>query len=149
MVKGKTQRRKDLTRIMAAHNVAYAAQASPHNWKDLMTKVKKALATNGPAYMGVVSPCNRGWRSQTNDSILLSRLAVETCYWPLYEVQDGKWTINYDPKDRKKPVAEWLKPQGRFKHLFAPGNEALLARFQELVDKDWESLKKLQEMSKS
>ncbi|MDA8421970.1 MAG: thiamine pyrophosphate-dependent enzyme [Nitrospiraceae bacterium] len=148
-IQGKTQRRKDLTRIMAAHNVAYAAQASPHNWKDLMTKVRKALATNGPAYMGVVSPCNRGWRSQTNDSILLSRLAVETCYWPLYEVQDGKWTINYDPKDRKKPITEWLKPQGRFKHLFAPGNEALLARFQELVDQDWESLKKLQEMSKS
>jgi pyruvate ferredoxin oxidoreductase beta subunit len=148
-VQGKTQRRKDLTRIMAAHNVAYAAQASPHNWKDLMTKVKKALATNGPAYMGVVSPCNRGWRSQTNDSILLSRLAVETCYWPLYEVQDGKWTINYDPKDRKKPISEWLKPQGRFKHLFAPDNAALLAKFQKLVDDDWESLKKLQEMSKS
>ncbi|MGC1455016.1 MAG: thiamine pyrophosphate-dependent enzyme [Nitrospirota bacterium] len=148
-IQGKTQRRKDLTRIMAAHNVAYAAQASPHNWKDLMTKVKKALATNGPAYMGVVSPCNRGWRSQTNDSILLSRLAVETCYWPLYEVQDGKWTINYDPKERKKPITDWLKPQGRFKHLFAPGNEALLAQFQKLVDNDWESLKKLQEMSKS
>ena len=148
-VQGKTQRRKDLTRIMAAHNVAYAAQASPHNWKDLMTKVKKAIATDGPAYMGVVSPCNRGWRSQTNDSILLSRLAVETCYWPLYEVQGGKWTINYDPKDKKKPVSEWLKPQGRFKHLFSPANEALLAQFQKLVDNDWESLKKLQEMSKS
>jgi pyruvate ferredoxin oxidoreductase beta subunit len=148
-IQGKTQRRKDLTRIMAAHNVAYAAQASPHNWKDLMTKVKKALATNGPAYMGIVSPCNRGWRSQTNDSILLSRLAVETCYWPLYEVQDGKWTINYDPKERKKPITDWLKPQGRFKHLFAPGNEALLAQFQKLVDNDWESLNKLQQMSKS
>jgi pyruvate ferredoxin oxidoreductase beta subunit len=148
-VPGKSQRRKDLTRIMAAHNVAYAAQASPHNWKDLITKVKKALATNGPAYMGVISPCNRGWRTQTNDSILLSRLAVDTCFWPLYEVQNGKWTINYDPKDKKKPVAEWLKPQGRFKHLFAPGNEALLEQFQSFVDKDWESLKKLQEMSKS
>jgi pyruvate ferredoxin oxidoreductase beta subunit len=148
-IAGKTVRRKDLTRIMAAHNVAYAAQASPHNWKDLVTKVKKALATNGPAYMGVISPCNRGWRSQTNDSILLSRLAVETCYWPLYEVEGGKWTINYDPKDKKKPVAEWLKPQGRFKHLFAPGNEALLAQFQNLVDQDWNSLNKLQEMSKS
>ena len=147
-IQGKTQRRKDLTRIMAAHNVAYAAQASPHNWKDLMTKVKKALATNGPAYMGVVSPCNRGWRSQTNDSILLSRLAVETCYWPLYEVQGGKWTINLRSQG-KKPITDWLKPQGRFKHLFSPGNEALLAQFQKLVDNDWESLKKLQEMSKS
>jgi pyruvate ferredoxin oxidoreductase beta subunit len=93
--------------------------------------------------MGVIAPCNRGWRTQTNDSILLSRLAVDTCYWPLYEVEGGKWTINYDPKDKKKPVAEWLKPQGRFKHLFAPGNEALLARFQELVDQDWESLQKM------
>jgi pyruvate ferredoxin oxidoreductase beta subunit len=55
----------------------------------------------------------------------------------------------YDPKDRKKPITDWLKPQGRFKHLFAPGNEALLAQFQKLVDDDWESLKKLQEMSKS
>jgi pyruvate ferredoxin oxidoreductase beta subunit len=142
-VPGKGQRRKDLTRIMAAHNVAYAAQASPHNWKDLMTKVKKALATNGPAYMGVIAPCNRGWRTQTNDSILLSRMAVDTCYWPLYEVEGGKWTINYDPKDKKKPVAEWLKPQGRFKHLFAPGNEHLLEQFQNLVDQEWESLQKM------
>jgi pyruvate ferredoxin oxidoreductase beta subunit len=143
LVQGKTQRRKDLTRIMAAHNVAYAAQASPHNWKDLMTKVKKALATNGPAYMGVVAPCNRGWRTQTNDSIQLSRLAVDTCYWPLYEVEAGKWTINYDPKERKKPIVEWLKPQGRFKHLFAPGNEGMLEKFQKLVDDDWESLHKM------
>ena len=129
--------------------MAYAAQASPHNWKDLMTKVKKALATNGPAYMGIVSPCNRGWRTQTNDSILLSRLAVETCYWPLYEVRTENGPSTTTPRTRRKPVAEWLKPQGRFKHLFAPGNEGLLEQFQKLVDKDWESLKKLQEMSKS
>jgi pyruvate ferredoxin oxidoreductase beta subunit len=146
---GKAQRRKDVTRIMAAHASVYAAQASPHNWKDLMTKVRKALATEGPAYMGVISPCNRGWRSRTDDSILLSRLAVETCFWPLYEVQDGKWTINFDPKDRKKPVAEWLKLQGRFKHFFAPGNEELLEQFQQFVDNDWESLRKLQKMSET
>jgi len=54
-----------------------------------MTKVKKALATNGPAYMAS-SACNRGWRTQTNDSIQLSRMAVDTCYWPLYEVENGK-----------------------------------------------------------
>ena len=72
---GKQQRRKDLTRIMAAHG-AYAAQASPSNWKDLMTKVRKAIATNGPAYIGIISPCNRGWRTQLNDSILMARLAV-------------------------------------------------------------------------
>ncbi|MFA5072845.1 MAG: thiamine pyrophosphate-dependent enzyme [Nitrospirota bacterium] len=146
---GKQQRRKDLTRIMAAHG-AYAAQASPSNWKDLMTKVRKALATNGPAYIGVISPCNRGWRTQLNDSIQMTRLAVDTCYWPLYEVENGgkTWTITYDPKDKKKPVVEFLKPQGRFKNMFAPGNEKMLENFQKMVDEDWESLKKLEEMSK-
>ena len=148
-VAGKPHRRKDFTRIMAAHNLAFTAQASPHNWNDLMTKVRKALATNGPAYIGIISPCNRGWRTQANDSILLSRLAAETCYWPLYEVENGTWTINYDPRERRKPVSEWLKLQGRFKHLFTPGNEAVLAQFQKYVDDDWESLKKLQEMSKT
>ena len=143
VIPGKPQKRKDLTRIMAAHNVAYAAQASPHNWKDLMTKVRKALAADGPSYMGIIAPCNRGWRSQNNDAILLARLAAETCFWPLYEVENGKWSINYDPKDKKKPVAEWLKLQGRFKHLFAPGNEWMLEQFQKQVDEDWESLKKM------
>jgi len=147
---GKQQRRKDLTRIMAAHG-AYAAQASPSNWKDLMTKVRKAIASNGPAYLGVISPCNRGWRSQLNDSILMSRLAVDTCYWPLYEVEQKgkKWNITYDPKDKKKPIVDFLKPQGRFKNMFAPGNEQSLVDFQKMIDEEWESLKKLQEMSKS
>ena len=69
--------------------------------------------------------CNRGWRSQTNDAITLSRLAVNSCYWPLYEIEDGVTKITYTPKD-KVPVADFMKPQGRFKHLFAPENEWLL-----------------------
>jgi pyruvate ferredoxin oxidoreductase beta subunit len=150
VVPGKPQRRKDLTRIMAAHG-AYAAQASPSNWKDLMTKVRKAIASNGPAYIGIISPCNRGWRTQLNDSILMSRLAVDTCYWPLYEVEEKgkKLSITYDPKDKKKPVVDFLKPQGRFKHLFAPGNEHMLVEFQKMIDEEWEFLKKMQDMSKS
>lgn len=147
---GKHQRRKDLTRIIAAHG-AYSAQASPSNWKDLMTKVRKALATNGPAFLNVVAPCNRGWRTQLDDSIEMSRLAVDTCYWPLYEYEDHgkKLTINYDPKDKKKPIVDFLKPQGRFKHLFAPGNEQKLVDYQKIVDEEWEFLQKLQAMSKS
>ena len=78
---------------------------------------------------------------KTNDAITLSRLAVNTCYWPLYEIEDGVTKITFTPKD-KIPVADFMKPQGRFKHLFAPANEWLLKKVQEEVDKEWEKLKK-------
>jgi pyruvate ferredoxin oxidoreductase beta subunit len=141
VVKGKMQPRKNLTRIMAAHGIPYVAQASPAHWRDAVTKFRKALEIKGPKFINVIAPCNRGWRSGTDDAILLSRAAVDTCYWPLYEVEDGVTRINYIPKE-KKPVEEFLKPQGRFKHMFAPGNEWLLRLFQEDVDKEWERLKK-------
>ncbi len=139
VIPGKIQRRKDLTRIMAAHNIPYAAQASPSHWLDLMKKVRKAFDANGPTFMNILSPCNRGWRSRTDDSIALSRLAVETCYWPLYEMENGVTKVTFRPKE-KKPLTEFLKPQGRFKHLFAPENEAVLKRLQEDVDGEWERL---------
>ncbi len=139
---GKTQVRKDLTKIMIAHNVPYVAQASPSHWKDLMTKVKKALSIDGPSFLNIISPCNRGWRTATNNTIELCRLAVDTCYWPLYEAEDGIIKLNYTPKE-KKPITEWLKPQGRFKHLFKPDNEALLKKVQEDVDKNWEAVLRL------
>ena len=136
-IPGKQQNRKDLTRIAIAHNVPYVAQASPHNFKDLMEKTRKAMSIEGPKFMNVIAPCNRGWRTHTNDAILLSRLAVNTCFWPLFEVEYGKFTVNYAPKKNRRPVAEWLKPQGRFKHLFRPENEWMLAKFQEYVDDNW------------
>lgn len=141
VIPGKTQQRKDLTRIMAAHNIPFAAQASPSNWRDLMNKARKAINIDGPAFLNVLSPCNRGWRSQTNDAIALSRLAVDTCYWPLYEVDNGVLKVNYKPKE-KKPVSDFLKPQGRFKHMFAAGNEHLIANLQKDIDREWERLLK-------
>jgi len=138
-VKGKMQPRKNLTRIMAAHGIPYVAQASPSHWRDAMTKFKKALDITGPKFINVIAPCNRGWRSKTDDAILLARLAVETCYWPLYEVDDGVTRITYEPKE-KKPLEEFMKPQGRFKHLFAPENEWLLKASQAEVDREWERL---------
>lgn len=146
VIPGKTQERKDLTRIMAAHGIPYVAQASPSHWSDLMKKVRKALEIKGPKFMNIIAPCNRGWRSRTDDAILLSRLAVETCYWPLYEVENGVTRITVKPKE-KKPLIDFLKPQGRFKHLFAPENEWLLKQAQEDVDKNWERLLKEEEMS--
>ncbi|MEW6401675.1 MAG: thiamine pyrophosphate-dependent enzyme [Chloroflexota bacterium] len=142
---GKMQHRKNLTRIMAAHGIPYVAQASPAFWRDAMKKFSKALDIAGPKFINVISPCNRGWRSRTDESILLSRLAVETCYWPLYEVERGVTAITLKPKE-KKPLDEFLKRQGRFKHLFTPGNEHLLASLQESVDHEWERLKSEDEL---
>ena len=67
--------------------------------------------------MNVLASCNRGWRHGTDETIEITQLAVDTCYWPLYEVEDGEWRLSYKPKD-KRPVEEWLRRQGRFRHLF-------------------------------
>ncbi len=141
VVPGKPQQRKDLTRIMAAHGIPYVAQASPANWRDLMKKVQKAMEIRGPKFMNIIAPCNRGWRSRTDDAITLAKLAVETCYWPLFEIENGITKITAKPKE-KKPLVDFLKPQGRFKHMFAPGNEYLLETAQAYVDAQWERLQK-------
>jgi len=136
---GKEQHRKDLTACMIAHNIPYVAQASPHNPRDLMRKVHRALDIDGPAFMNVIAPCHRGWRCKIEESMEMARLAVETCYWPLFEVDHGVWKINVKPKD-KRPVTDWLKPQGRFKHVFAPGNESIIEALQAEVDRRWADL---------
>ena len=87
----------------------------------------------------MMTPCPRGWRYDMSEIMEICRLAVETCYWPLFEVVEGKWILNYEPKN-KLPIEEFLKPQGRFKHLFTPGNEELIGLFQQEVDKRWEDL---------
>ncbi|MBI5181652.1 MAG: pyruvate ferredoxin oxidoreductase [Nitrospirae bacterium] len=142
VIPGKLQKRKDLTKIVAAHNIPYVAQASPHNWLDLAKKAEKAFSVDGPAFLNVIAPCPPGWKSEAKDTIGLCKIAVDTCFWPLYEVENGKYTINYKPKE-KAPIEVWLKPQGRFRHLFKPENAGLLKQIQEYVDKEWESLQRL------
>jgi pyruvate ferredoxin oxidoreductase beta subunit len=141
VIPGKQQFRKDLTAIAAAHNIPYVAQASPHRWKDLMRKAQKGVAANGPAFLNVLSSCNRGWRHDTDQTLEVSRLAVETCYWPLFEVEDGEWKLSYKPRE-KLPVEEWLKTQGRFRHLFQPQNRHVIDQLQANVDQEWERLLK-------
>lgn len=137
---GKPQTRKDLAQIMAAHHIPYVAQTTfIGNMKDLYTKAEKAIYTPGAAFLNVLAPCPRGWRYETADLVDICKLAVETCYWPLFEVVDGKWMLSYKPKN-KLPLEDFLKKQGRFKHLFKPGNEALLEAFQAEVDRRWEEL---------
>jgi pyruvate ferredoxin oxidoreductase beta subunit len=136
---GKKQRKKDLTAIVAAHGVPYVAQASPHQPRDLMKKVQKAVSVEGPCFLNIVSPCPRGWRYSPADSIKIAKLAVETCVWPVYEIEEGKLKINIKPRE-KKPVREWLQSQGRFRHLFSPKNEHLIEEIQQDVDEKWERL---------
>ncbi len=136
---GKMQQRKDLTGIMIAHGIPYVAQASPHDPRDLVRKAAKALATPGPAFLNIISPCPRGWRSEGASSIELAREAVNTCYWPLFEVENGVYHLSYRPHE-KEPVTPWLKKQGRFGHLFKAGNEGVLSALEEWVDREWDEL---------
>ena len=138
---GKQQRRKDLTAIMAAHNIPYVAQASISHWKDLTDKAEKAFAVEGPAFLNIFAPCPRGWRIPFDTTVEIAKSAVQTGYWPLYEVEDGVWRQTVKVINRK-PLEEFLKPQGRFKHLFKPENAALLAEVTSDVDKQWDALQK-------
>lgn len=140
VIPGKQQKKKDLTKIIAAHNVPYVAQSTfIGNLKDLAEKSKKAIYTPGAAFLNVMAPCPRGWRYPSENILEITKAAVETCVWPLFEVIDGKWVLNYEPK-KKLPVEEYLKPQGRFAHMFKPGNEWMIEDYQKEVDRRWEEL---------
>ncbi len=143
---GKRQNRKNLTAICAAHNIPYVAQASVHNFRDLIAKAETAFETEGPAVLVVLSPCPRGWRSDPSQSVEMARQMVQSCYWPLYEIIDGRYVINFDPKGKKIPVLDWMKAQGRFGHLFKAGGEDILRRLQENVDQEWQRLQALAQL---
>jgi pyruvate ferredoxin oxidoreductase beta subunit len=151
-IPGKQQYPKDLTKIIAAHKLPYAAQASPHNWKDLITKAGKGFECGGPAFLNVVSPCPRGWRHETNKTIDMAKLAVDTCLWPLYEYENGEWRLTgesariAEDKKEKLPITEWIKAQGRFKHLTRERWIPLVEEIQANIDKQWEELLKLCEL---
>lgn len=137
---GKIQNKKDLTEIVAAHNIPYAAQTTfLGDFRDLHEKAHKAIYTEGPCFLNVLSPCPRGWRYKTEELAEICRLAVDTCAWPLYEIVDGRWHLTYEPK-KKLPITEFLKKQGRFAHMFAEGHEWMIDEAQDYVDQQWEKL---------
>ena len=133
---GQKTRKKNMPAIVAAHDIPYVATACPGYPFDMMEKVKKGLAVNGPAFISVFSVCPTGWRSAPDLSVRLGRLAVETGIFPLYEVENGKYTLNFDPSPLR-PVQDYLKLQGRFRHL----SEGMVKQIQDRVIKDYEALK--------
>ena len=149
---GKTEYPKDLTMIMAAHDIPYVAQVSPHNWRDLISKCEKGFECGGPAFINAVSPCPRGWRFASDETINMAKLSVETCVWPLYEVDNGKYNLTAESLKiangvaEKKPVTEWFKAQGRYKHMLKPENADLVKQVQEEIDRKWDRLLKLSKL---
>lgn len=137
---GKLQSRKDLSAIIADHNIPYVAQTTfTRDFKDIHEKSEKAIYTEGAAFLNMLAPCPRGWRYDMADIMNICQLAIDTCYWPMFEVDHGVWRLTYEPK-KKLPIEDFLRPQGRFKHLFKKGNEELIVQFQEEVDRRWEEL---------
>ncbi|MBU0763020.1 MAG: pyruvate synthase subunit beta [Candidatus Altiarchaeota archaeon] len=118
---GKEEQKKDLVSIMASHGSPYVATASVGYHADLIRKVKQALETKGPTFLNVYCTCVPGWKTDPMQSIKILKLGVETGATPLYEIIDGVYKLNM-PQDPNslKPVEEYLKLQGRFRHLFKP-----------------------------
>lgn len=134
---GQITRKKNVPAIAAAHSIPYVATASPSYRLDLMKKVRKGAEVKGPAYVHILTPCPTGWRHGGDVTIELGKLAVQTGIFPLYEIENGRYTLNADPP-KLKPVKEYLKLQGRYRHL----TDAEVEKIQEMVNADYAMLKK-------
>ncbi len=133
---GQVTWKKNMAAIAAAHNIPYVATACPSYPIDLIEKVKKAAAIEGPAYVHILSVCPTGWRSTPENSIKLGRLAVETGAFPLYEVERGRYKLSIDfPKLR--PLKEYTRLQGRFRHL----TDDRLTEIEKRIHEEYEQLK--------
>ncbi len=134
MSSGNPQHKKNMPAILAAHGSPYIATASISYAPDLIRKVKKAAETKGPTYVHVHAPCCTGWKFEGSKTIEVGKLAVETAMWPLYEMENGVVTNVRKIKNRK-PVEEYLKVQGRFKHLFTmQGRQEDIKKIQAIAD---------------
>ncbi|MCK5412833.1 MAG: pyruvate ferredoxin oxidoreductase [Candidatus Pacebacteria bacterium] len=138
---GKNEFRKDLTAIIEGHHINYVAQASISNFADLIKKAKRALEVEGPSFINLISPCQRSWGFDPSETVRICELAVQSNYWPLYEVDHGKFTLNYTPK-KKTSILEWFKSQKRFKHLLKPENAGLVQEIQEHYDNEFARIQK-------
>lgn len=142
---GKKERKKDMLFIMAAHGAPYVAQVAPNKWKDMSKKLKQAIDTEGPAFINAISPCTTEWKFESNKTISIGDLAVDCLAFPLFEIINGtELNITYRPKNIL-PVRDYLGAQGRFAHLFKPGNEHVIERIQKDIDERWEYLQRREE----
>jgi pyruvate/2-oxoacid:ferredoxin oxidoreductase beta subunit len=133
----KSRPKKDIMAIMASHGIPYAATATPGYPEDLIAKVTRAAGLKGLRFIHLLAPCPTGWRFPSELTVKLSRLAVETRVFPLYEVTNGEhYTINR--MSDAKPVEQYCRLQGRFGHLSNKDIEVI----QNNVDRSWDKLMK-------
>jgi pyruvate ferredoxin oxidoreductase beta subunit len=136
---GKAEQRKDLTAIAVAHHIPYVAQAAGSHWHDLSRKVEQAAAADGPSFLNVLTNCPVGWGHEPRVGFEVLNLAVETRFWPLYEVVDGRYRLTYEP-EHAVPIERWLETQARFAHLLRLESAGLVTEIQRRVDEDWAAL---------
>jgi len=135
--------KKNLMDIMVAHKIPYAATASIAYPEDLIRKLTKAKEIQGPKFIHIYAPCPTGWRLAPELGVDIARLAVATKAFFVYEVENGVYKINLQPKD--KPLSEYIKLQGRFRHL----SEEQINELQKAVDWEWERLQKLEKFTQA
>jgi len=141
-IPGKQEWKKDICMIGLMHRAKYVASANPAFWQDLQAKVKKAYdMEGGPRLIHILAPCPVGWHFDSSKTIEISKLAVETGLWMLYEIEEGNLKINYKPNPFK-PVEDYLLMQGRFKHL--ANNKEMIRKIEEHVKKRWEMMEKVE-----
>ena len=138
---GKLQRAKDLTEIVAAHEIPYVAQTTLHNPLDLITKVKRAVETPGPAFVNVLVPCPLFWKIDPSRQAEICQMAADSKFWPVYEVVNGEYSLSYEPK-KNVTIEDFLRAQGRYAHLFKKGAERpdLVEEAQRDADASWAKL---------
>ena len=132
----KENAKKDIMAIMADHRIPYAATATIAYPEDFLRKMEKARSIRGTRFMHILSPCPPGWKIPSELTVKLSRLAVQSRVFPLYEIENGRYLLQEEPK--VVPVKEYLKLQGRFSHLKNPEVDTI----QELVQEEWERLQR-------
>jgi len=151
VVPGKREWKKPIDEIVIAHEIPYVATLSPAYPLDILRKSRKAFEVDGPAFLHVLVPCARGWRFPPEKTIEVSRLAVQTCIFPIWECRLVEGRPKYELSaqsaaiakrpESKKPVDEYLKMQGRFSHLYRPvRRDDLIDSIQKWVDHRWSIL---------
>lgn len=143
---GKDFFHKDMPQIMASTGMPYVATAAESDPADFIRKAAKAqyyAQNHGTAYLKCLSACPLNWGDQPNTERRVIAAAVNSCYFPLYEVEQGRTTLSYDPEQKKKkiPVTDWLGMMGRTRHLCRNEHQAVTQQLQQEVDRRWMRLK--------